>query len=118
MPSGHLGDEYAAAVQTGQRGADAGAVSPMSTSQYVYCEPTAWTALYNAPSFGFMYLWHRPGDGLVTVEWRRFGSDPPFYASGTVYNLSGQTTVWHGVPTAFVRLEVRPVGRPAYLMIT
>ncbi|MEV4571341.1 hypothetical protein AB0K12_46990 [Nonomuraea sp. NPDC049419] len=89
----------------------------MSTTQYALCDPSIWTALYNGPSFGAMNLTHRPGDGLVTVEWRRYGADPPFYANGTVHNLSGTTTIWHGVPTAYVRIEVRPIGRFAYLMV-
>lgn len=90
----------------------------MSTAHFVLCEPTVWTPLYNAPSWGFIYLWHQSGDGLVDVDWRRFGADPPFYAEGTVFGLTGQTTVWHGLPTAFVRIEVRPRFRSAFLACT
>jgi hypothetical protein len=89
----------------------------MSSGQYTLCGPGGWTSLWDGPSFGFIYLWHRDGDGFVDVDWRRFGADPPFYWEGTVFGLSGQTVLVHGGPTAYVRIEVRPRGRSAFLRV-
>jgi hypothetical protein len=44
----------------------------------------------------------------VSIRFRRFSSGAPWYSEGTVFLNPGQNTVFHGGPSAYLRLEVMP----------
>lgn len=75
------------------------------------CNPGAWTNLYEAPSFGFIYLW---SSVPVNVQWRRYSSGPPWYSSGTVFlsgavsGSPGKTTIFTGLPSGYTKIDVNP----------
>lgn len=74
------------------------------SSSYKYCSAGAWTPLWQAPSFGFVYVW---STSPVPIRWRAFTASPFWYSDGRA-NINGKTTVGFGIPTPYVQFEVRP----------
>jgi hypothetical protein len=70
------------------------------------CQPGQWTALWDAPSFGFSYLW---SDRDVRIRWRRWSTGIPFYSEGSSFIRAGQNNeVVSGGPSAYTKFEVNP----------
>jgi hypothetical protein len=83
-------------------------------TRFTNCPASRWTSLWDGPTFGFTYLWS--ASGSVQLRWRRWSSGIPWYSEGTI-TVGGQTTVPHGGPSVYLRLEVMP-DRDATLRAT
>jgi len=69
-----------------------------------FCSSRVFTALYQGPSFGFVYVWSTTP---VHMRWRAYTASPFWYSDGSA-NISGKTTVGFGIPTPYVQFEVQP----------
>ena len=71
---------------------------------YRVCEAGVWTVMWEGPTWGATNLW---APVPVGVSWRRYSSGFPWFGQG--FNaIVGQTTVLHGGPSLYCRLEVNP----------
>jgi len=78
-----------------------------------FCPAGQWTAIYQAPSWGFVYVTNT-GPVLVRVRWRAYTASPFWYSDGaTDINSGEQKTVGFGIPTPYVQFEVNPLDDAA-----
>lgn len=70
-----------------------------------YCSASEFTPIYQAPAFGFVYVW--ASDPPINVRWRAYSASFWFYSEGSI-EISDKTTVAFGLPTSYVQFEVQP----------
>ena len=76
-------------------------------TSWTRCTPGTWTSLWDAPTFGFTYVW---AETSGRIQWRRWSSGIPWYLEGTAFLNAGQNTVFSGGPSVYLRLEVNPAA--------
>ena len=71
-----------------------------------FCPAGQWTTLYEGPSSGFVYVWNFSPTSQA-VKWRAYTASPFWYSDGNA-NILGKVSVFFGIPTPYVRFQVKP----------
>jgi hypothetical protein len=73
-----------------------------------FCPAGLWTAVYQAPSFGFVYVANVMAVP-VRISWRAYTASPFWYSDGSTDIGPGERkAIPFGIPTPYVQFEVRP----------
>lgn len=73
-----------------------------------FCQAEVWTPVYQAPSFGFVYVTNLMMVP-VRINWRAYTTSPFWYSDGSTNIEPGEKkTIPFGIPTSYVQFEVNP----------
>lgn len=82
-------------------------------SQWVNCNPFAFTRIWASPTFGPWITVSRDGPAALNLDWNEYSANPPFSLSGQIIVLTPNPTlvlgqVIVGPPSPYVELWIKP----------